>query len=58
MIEEPANKRVHAERIYTLSVMMQSTMPSGDAHDVRPSERRGLWDGERMLEKWMSKQTQ
>jgi hypothetical protein len=30
-----SNKRVHSERIYTLSVVMQILLPSGDAQGVR-----------------------
>jgi hypothetical protein len=30
------NKRMHSERTYTLSVMMQILLPSGDAQAVRP----------------------
>jgi hypothetical protein len=32
------NKRVHTERRHTLSFLIQSPMPSGDAHDVRPQQ--------------------
>jgi hypothetical protein len=34
-----ANKRMHTERVPTLSVMMLKLSPSGDAHAVRPHQR-------------------
>lgn len=36
LVQPQPNKRVHSERKYTLSAMMQSPMPSGDAQAVKP----------------------
>jgi hypothetical protein len=34
LITKAANKRLHAERRHTLSVMMQTLLPSGEAQAV------------------------
>jgi hypothetical protein len=35
LMTKAANKRLHAERRHTLSVMMQTLLPSGEAQAVR-----------------------